>query len=61
VSLLQPEQRTLVNEMGISITQMGRTVDRKMAALHGTLCTILPLKSNQYVVIVKWSLGDVVV
>jgi hypothetical protein len=34
--LLQPEQRTLVDELGMIITQMGIAIDQKMAALYDT-------------------------
>jgi hypothetical protein len=35
LSLLQPEQRTLVDELGVitAQTQMGNTVDKKMVAV----------------------------
>jgi hypothetical protein len=34
VSLLQPEQRTLVDELGTIRTQMGSTIDQKMVAVE---------------------------
>jgi hypothetical protein len=33
MSLLQPEQRTLMDESGMITTQMGSTVDQKMVAV----------------------------
>jgi hypothetical protein len=33
VSLLQPEQRTLVDESGMIKTKMGNTIDQKMVAV----------------------------
>jgi hypothetical protein len=39
--------RALVDESGMIRTQMGSTVDQKMTAVHGALCTIPPRNSNQ--------------
>jgi hypothetical protein len=36
-SLAISHQRTLVDELGMIITQMGIAIDQKMAALYGTL------------------------
>jgi hypothetical protein len=40
-------QRALVDEPGVIRMQMGSTVDQKMAAVHGTLCTVPPCNHNQ--------------
>jgi hypothetical protein len=49
VSLLRVycNQRVLVDESGIIRTQVENTVDHKMTAVHGTLCTIPPRNINQ--------------
>jgi hypothetical protein len=41
-------RRALVDESGMIVTQVGtHTIDQKMTAVHGTLCTIPPRNSNQ--------------
>jgi hypothetical protein len=41
-------QTSLVGESEMIMTQMGRTIDHKMAAVHGAVCTIPPRNSNQW-------------
>jgi hypothetical protein len=40
-------QRGLVNVSGLVRTQMGSTIDQKITAVHGSLCTIPPLNNQQ--------------
>jgi hypothetical protein len=40
-------QVDLVDESEMITTQWGRSIDPKMATVHGTICKIPPLNSNQ--------------
>jgi hypothetical protein len=47
VSLLQPEQRALVDESRMIITQMGNRIDQKMVAVAWNALYDTTRKSNQ--------------
>jgi hypothetical protein len=43
----QPRQRTMMDEYGMIRTHMGSSIDQKIVAVHGTLCTNPSRKVNQ--------------